>query len=257
MDTTYSVNQLASLTGVSIKTLHLYDKMGLLKPAIRTDSRYRLYKEKELLRLQQILFYKELDFPLKEIIQILDDPDFNLIRALEGHKKLLQLKSTRIRKLLKTVDNTIYSLKNNIMLNMDELYDGLSAEEAMEYRKQAIKAYGNEAVTKAEDHLKTLSKDEMKQLVNRQKELAKELYLLKDQNYTTPNVQQLIHEHYLNTRKLWGTHNATDKQAKAYKGLGKLYLTDERFTSVDGKTDPQFTAFICKAMAHYTDHELS
>lgn len=257
MSTTYTVNQLASLTGISIKTLHLYDKLGLLKPAIRTESRYRLYQEKELLRLQQILFYKELDFPLKEIIRILDDPDFNLIRALEGHKKLLQLKKARIHKLLKTVDNTIYSLKNNMMLNMDELYDGLSPEEAMEYRAQAIKAYGNEAVTKAEDHLKTLSKDEMKRLVSRQKELAKELYLLKDQNHTTLNVQRLIHEHYLNTRVLWGTHNATDKQAEAYKGLGKLYLTDERFTAVNEKTDAEFTAFICNAMVHYADQELS
>jgi DNA-binding transcriptional MerR regulator len=256
MNKTYSVKQLAKLAGVSIKTLHLYDKLGLLKPAVRTDARYRLYQEKELLRLQQVLFYKELDFPLKEIRQILDDPDFDLIKALEGHKKLLHIKKVRINTLLKTLDNTIHSLKNKTMLNLNELYDGLSREEAMEYRVQAVIAYGDEVVTHAEGYLKTLNKEDMQLLVARQKELGISLFLLKDKNPEAEDVQQLVHQHYLNTRKLWGTHNAKDKQAAAYKGLGQLYLTDERFTSQYGKPDPAFNIFICAAMACYSDHYL-
>ncbi|WP_343702573.1 MerR family transcriptional regulator [Chitinophaga sp.] len=92
----YSVKKLARLAGVSVRTLHLYDKMGLLEPSVRTQARYRLYGEKELLRLQQILFYRELDFPLKEIRDILDDPTFDLAQALEGHKKALQARQERI-----------------------------------------------------------------------------------------------------------------------------------------------------------------
>ena len=72
----YTVKQLAKVAGISVRTLHHYDVIGLLKPVARTEAGYRLYAEKELLRLQQILFYKELDFPLKEIIEILDNPDF-------------------------------------------------------------------------------------------------------------------------------------------------------------------------------------
>lgn len=85
----YSVKKLAKLAGVSVRTLHLYDKMGLLRPSVRTEARYQPYGEKELLYLQQILFHRELDFPLKDNSTILDDPAFNLVQALEGHRKAL------------------------------------------------------------------------------------------------------------------------------------------------------------------------
>ena len=98
----YSVKQLAQLAGISVRTLHLYDQLGLLKPNIRTVARYRLYGEKELLRLQQILFYKELDFPLQEIGKILDDPDFDLVEALLSHKNALEIRRDRIGTLLTT-----------------------------------------------------------------------------------------------------------------------------------------------------------
>ena len=87
--------------------LTLVRQIGLLKPSVRTEARYRLYGEKELLRLQQILFYKELDFPIKEIACILDDPDFDVIQALEGHKKALKARKNRIANLLVTIDKTI------------------------------------------------------------------------------------------------------------------------------------------------------
>lgn len=254
---TYSVKQLAKLAGVTIKTLHLYDQMGLLKPAERTDARYRLYKEPELLRLQQILFYKELEFPLKAIKGILDDPDFDLIRALEGHKRILQTKKARIHLLIKTIDQTLDSLKNKTMINAKNLYEGLSEEEAQSYRSEAVGNYGEEVVVHAENHLKSLTKQKMQVLVFRQKKLGKLLYQLKDLDVANGRVQQLIDKHYLNTRKLWGTHNAADKQAEAYRGLGQLYLTDERFTNEYGAANAAFRIFISEAMAYYAASKLS
>ncbi|MBA4145294.1 MAG: MerR family transcriptional regulator, partial [Cytophaga sp.] len=85
----YSVKELSEIAGVSVRTLHLYDEIGLLKPSTRTEARYRLYGENELLRLQQILFYKELGISLEEIRSILDDPEFDLLQALESHKVAL------------------------------------------------------------------------------------------------------------------------------------------------------------------------
>lgn len=249
----YSVKQLAKLAGVTVKTLHLYDQKGLLKPAERTGARYRFYKEPELLRLQQILFYRELDFPLKQIKDILDDPGFDLIKALEGHKTLLKAKQARITTLMKTLDQTIYSLKNKTMLNLEDLYDGLSKEEARNYRNQAISNYGEEVVSLAENHLKSLSKEDMQALVARQKELGKALYGLKHLDPASENVQELVHLHYQNTRRLWGTSRAADKQAEAYKGLGQLYLTDERFTSESGAPDEKFRVFISEAMGIYSE----
>jgi DNA-binding transcriptional MerR regulator len=252
----YSVKQLAKLAGITVKTLHLYDKIGLLKPAERTDARYRLYRKEELLRLQQILFYKELDFPLKEIFLIMDDPDFDLDLALQGHKRMLQAKKARIGILMKTIDNTIHSLKNQTMLKLEDLYEGLSADEARNYREQAIDSYGEEVVLHAEQHLKSLSKAEMQALVVKQKELGKAILLLKDLPADSIQVQELVHEHYLNTRKLWGTHHASDKQAEAYYGLGQLYLSDERFTSEFGASGPEFRAFISEAIKVYASSRL-
>lgn len=257
MNTNYTVKQLAKMAGISVRTLHLYDKMKLLRPALRTRAGYRMYSETELLRLQQILFYKELDFPLKDIGRILDEPDFDIIKALEGHKKAINIKKTRINILLKTIDNTLQNLKNKTMMNADELYDGLSPQQAAAYREEAIATYGSEVVEHAENHLKNLDKADMQALVTKQRDLAQALYLLHNQDPTTPKVQELISQHYINTRKLWGTEHATDKQAEAYKGLGNLYLTDERFILAGGKYDPKFAEFIRDAMAYFSDKQLS
>src|SRR5690349_4024289 len=108
----FSVHQLAKMANVSARTLHHYDEIGLLKPAFRADSGYRYYTKEELLRLQQILFYKELDFPLGEIQQILDDPEFDRLQALDHHKEQLRKKMQRMDTLIRTIDKTILDLKN-------------------------------------------------------------------------------------------------------------------------------------------------
>lgn len=123
----YSVKKLSKLAGVSVRTLHLYDKMDLLKPSLRTGAGYWLYGEKELLRLQQILFYRELDFPLKDICTILDDPAFDLVQALEGHRKALLARKERTNTLIGTileVEDTLRSLTKQEMEAMKtELHD--------------------------------------------------------------------------------------------------------------------------------------
>ena len=101
---TYTVKQLAELAGVSARTLHYYDQIGLLKPSEVGANGYRHYQQDEVYRLQQILFYKELGLELKEIKQILDQPDFNLIRSLEAHKAALEQETNRLLTLRDTVD---------------------------------------------------------------------------------------------------------------------------------------------------------
>ena len=103
----YSVKELAKLASISVRTLHYYDKIGLLKPAFRSEKGYRYYGRNELLLLQQILFYKELGFSLKDIEAIIKAADFDLTNALEKHKKALKNQLGHIKQLLKTVDNTL------------------------------------------------------------------------------------------------------------------------------------------------------
>lgn len=250
---TYTVKKLAKLSGVSVRTLHHYDKIGLLKPATRTEARYRLYGEQELLRLQQILFYKELGFSLKKIREVLDDPEFELIRALESHKEALKARQTRIDQLLITIDKTIDHLKNEkIMMKPEELYEGLNPE----YRQEAIDKYGKKAIEKSEQELVKLGKAGFEQLKADFEACNAKLFSLKEKDPTSEVVQREIANHYQFIRQFWGTTNTPDPQAEAYAGLGKLYVQDERYTTVDGKPQPEFAQFLSKAMAHFADQSL-
>src|SRR5215470_5707729 len=103
----YTVKQVARMSGVSVRTLHFYDEVGLLKPAYVGANGYRFYEEPQLLTLQQILFYRELGFELKQIKQILTRPEFDKIAALKEHREVLGEKAARTQTLLATIDKTI------------------------------------------------------------------------------------------------------------------------------------------------------
>ncbi|QMW03643.1 MerR family transcriptional regulator [Spirosoma foliorum] len=252
----YSVKHLAKLAGVSVRTLHHYDRVGLLKPSIRTEARYRLYGENELIRLQQILFYKELDFSLSEIIDILEDPNFNMTRALESHKLALQARQYRLSTLLTTIDKTISSLKGEqVMLTNEELYEGFPKGKA--YRQEAVDKYGAEEIEASEQNLRQRGKTGFDQLKIDQKEIAQMLMNMLNQDPTSTVVQQQIARHYANIRGFWGESVCQSKNMKeAYKGLAQLYLDEPRFTSQNGQENPDYANFLHKAMVYFADTQI-
>ncbi|WP_233507751.1 MerR family transcriptional regulator [Adhaeribacter pallidiroseus] len=241
---------MAALAGVSVRTLHLYDQMGLLKPAIRTEKNYRLYGKAEALRLQQILFYKELQVPLREIAEILDDPQFNPLSALELHKKELQQQKDRLETLLQTIDKTINHLKNKTMLSTEELYAGLPRETAEAWQQEAKEKWGFD-FERSQNYLLNKSKPEFESLKEQAKANQIKLLSLMGEEPTSEQVQKVIAKHYLIIREFWGTAGSPDKQAEAYAGLADLYVTDERYTSQQGQPNPAFAQFLNKAMKHY------
>ena len=247
----YSVKKLSDIAGVSVRTLHLYDEIGLLKPSVRTEAGYRLYGEKELLRLQQILFYKELDFSLQQIASILDDPDFDLVNALEHHKLALQSRQERLNTLLSTIDKTIFKIRNGMKLTHKELYEGLPKEKAESWRNEAIDKYGDDAIHQSEKSLRNMTKEDFNKLKEENKNVTLNLLSLVNEDPLSDAVQKMIAKHYNIIRKFWGTDGSVDKQAEAYAGLGQLYVNDERYTSFDGKPNPGFALFMSKAMSHY------
>ncbi|MDO5968200.1 MerR family transcriptional regulator [Flavivirga aquimarina] len=252
----YTVQELSNIAGVSVRTLHYYDKIGLLKPAVRTEAKYRLYGKNELLRLQQILFFKELDFPLKEILNILSDSEFDLIEALESHGQELVLKQKRISEMLITIEKTMLDLKEKKMITDNELYDGFSKEEANKNRKEIIEKYGAKALEKSEAYLKKLTKEQFEALKNEQREIFKVLFEISNQEPESKVVQLEISRHYKNIRKFWGTDGSSNSQWRNYTGLGELYIADERFTKIDGKVQPDFAIFLSKAMTYFANTQL-
>src|ERR1041385_8569080 len=101
----YTVKKLAKLSGVSVRTLHFYDELGLLKPARYGENGYRYYEKEELLRLQQILFYRELGFPLGEIAGLLSASREGQLRSLREHRRVLEKNERRTRELIRTIDH--------------------------------------------------------------------------------------------------------------------------------------------------------
>jgi DNA-binding transcriptional MerR regulator len=129
----YTVNKLAKLSGVSVRTLHFYDEIGLLKPAYYGDNKYRYYEEEQLLMLQQILFYRELGVPLNDIQKILQCESFDKIEALKSHKNILISNLERMQNLIKTIDKTITHLRGESTMKDNEFYYGFDSEKQKGY----------------------------------------------------------------------------------------------------------------------------
>jgi len=137
-----SVNELAKIAGISVRALHYYDEIGLLKPAEITEARYRLYDDSSLERLQEIMLFRELEFPLKDIKGIIDNPGFDKNKALEDQIKLLKLKREHLDNLIRHAQSMINQEVR--MLNFDA-YDKSKIEG---YKQLAKEAWGETAAYK-------------------------------------------------------------------------------------------------------------
>src|SRR6476469_189907 len=131
----YTIKKLAVMSGVSVRTLHFYDEVGLLKPAYVGANGYRHYEEPQVLMLQQILFYRELGFELKQIKRILGRPDFDKIAALESHRKVLRKKAAHTRRLIRNIDETIEHLKGKKKMKGQELFAGFDPKEQTKHEQ--------------------------------------------------------------------------------------------------------------------------
>ena len=243
----FSVNQLATIAGVSVRTLHHYDKIGLLKPSLRSESKYRYYGKAELVRLQQILLYKELDFTLAQITAILDSPGFNVVQALHEHKKELQKRKDRVTQLLQTIDNTIHQLKNQEKMDYNELYKGFNKEQAEAWRKEASEKWGVKTINGSYERILAMTKGDWQALMQKAEDinhaLAANMHLAPDD----PQILKLIGEHY----EMTGRHfNVTPE---IYRNMGTMYVGDERFKAYYEKYKPGLAEFLRDAIHAYCD----
>jgi DNA-binding transcriptional MerR regulator len=239
------------MAGVSVRTLHHYDHIDLLKPSSRTAAGYRLYEEGDLLRLQQILFFKELDFPLSEIRDILDDPEFDQVEALENHRRLLQGRAERLVHLLRTIDKTIQRLKEDDMTMTDEeLYEGFTKEQIERYQREAREMYDPELMAESERRLRSMTKAQWNAVKEEGDRVTRALAEAADRAPSDPEVQALIARHYAWIEQFYAA------SAEMYRGLGRLYVEHEEFRAFYDKYRPGLADFMQAAMAYYADHTL-
>lgn len=249
--TAYTVSKLAKMAGVSVRTLHHYDQIGLLSPSTRTEAAYRLYGEPELLRLQQILFFKELDIPLDEVRQILDDPEFDQIAALEQHRQLLHRRMERLTRLLKTIDRTIERLaEEDMTLTDEELYNGFTTEQVERYKREAREMYDPALVEESERRVKKMSRAQWTAIGAEGEAVTTGIAALADREPGDAEVQRLVARHHA-----W-IENFYPCSAEVYRGLGQLYVEHPEFRAFYEKYRPGLAEFLSAAMNHYAGQTL-
>lgn len=235
------IKEFARLTGVSVRTLHYYDEIGLLNPAfVDKSTGYRYYDEKSLLRMQEILFYRELDFSLKSIGQILSSPNYDAKQSLSEQRNLLILKKERLERLISAIDHAMKG--ENVMSAFDN-----SKFDA--YKAEARQRWGNtDAYREHAEKTKNYSKTKWNELAGEMNEIFAEFALCM-KNGETPdsaeaqNLVKALQEH------ITGNYYPCTNEILA--GLGQMYAADERFrSSIDGNGDGT-ARFVSEAIEAY------
>jgi DNA-binding transcriptional MerR regulator len=246
----YTVHELATLAGVSARTLHYYDEIGLLNPTGTKRNGYRFYEEAELLKLQQILFFKELDFPLADIQGMLSNPRFSMERALRDQKKMLELKKDRLDTLVKTINKTIKKINKEKNMKDDELYDGLDTKQMEAYAKEAKERWGKtDAWKQSQERTKNWTKADYQKIKEEGDKWMERFLLVVPNGIKSPEVQALIAEHYNGLRKFY------EPNLEMYRGLGSMYVDDSRFTAYYDKHQPGLAVFMKEAMHYFCDNQ--
>ena len=223
----YTVNKLAQIAHISVRTLHYYDEIGLLKPSAIQSNGYRVYEERELLLLQQILFFRELDFPIEEIKRILSSPTFDIRRALRDHRVLIELKKKRLTGLLKTIDTTLNNLEKQSPMDdqdLKELYETFGEDTMKKYADEVKERWGDtEAYKQSMERASKMTKADYEKYKQDSDAFMKKVAETMDKGATSPEFQALIAEHF-KSLSTWYEPNF-----EMYRGLAKMYVDDPRF----------------------------
>ena len=234
------IKEFAEFSGVSVRTLHYYDEIGLLKPAfVDKVTGYRFYDESSVLRMQDILFYRELDFSLKSIGKILSSPDYDAKKSLEEQRKLLLLKKERLERIISSIDEAMKG--KNVMNAFDN-------SEFEKFKAEANEKWGKtEAFEEFESKNKNRGESENNLLGGEMMDIFRKLGEIKnlspgseEAQSLVKNLQDLITNHY---------NTCTDE---ILSGLGKMYVGDERFKkNIDNAGGAGTAEFAAKVIEIY------
>ena len=239
------ISEVSKLTGISIRTLQYYDKIGLLSPTKYTESGYRLYDEQALGQLQQILLFRELEFPLKEIKRIIHNPTFNRQKALEQQIALLTLKKEHLENLI-SFARDIQRMGGEKMefsvFDTQKLKEYAEEVKAQWGQTEAFKEFEEKSKGKTAGEYEDLTKEFMSLFAEFGQQKEKELELdSKEVQAQVKKLQEYITEHFYTC------------SLEIFSSLGQMYVNDERMTRNIEKAGGEGTAqFVSEAIKLYT-----
>ena len=241
----HTVKQLSKLAGVSVRTLHYYDQIGLLKPSSLGGNGTRHYEEEALLKLQQILFYRELDLSLAEIKAIVRRPGFDVLTALRSHKEALQGRVERLNRLIRTVDNTIDQLEGNEAMNAKGLFEGFSEEEQEKHALEAEQMYDPETVRVSNRKWKAYPPAEKERILAEGRAIYADLIAAMPKEAASADAQALIARWHQHMQYFWSPN---DEQLL---GLADGYNEDACFRANFDRMHPKLAGFMREAVNAY------
>ena len=235
------IKEFAELTGVSVRTLHYYDEIGLLMPAfVDKTTGYRFYDKNSLLRMQEILFYRELDFSLKSIREILSSPNYDKNKALAEQRHLLTLKKERLERLISAIDGAVKG--ENIMKAFD-------SSEFKKYKAEAQEKWGNsDAYKEHQEKTKNYSKQKWNDLTEGMDRIMAEFALCMKRGAAPDSSEAQNLVKCLQNHICENYYHCTNE---ILAGLGQMYVGDERFKNNIDKNADGTAEFVCKAIEIY------
>jgi DNA-binding transcriptional MerR regulator len=243
----FTVKQLSNLAGITPRTLHYYDEIGLLKPSRVGDNGYRYYGDEAILRLQQVLLYRELGIPLDDIKTIMGRQGYDVLSALESHKEKLKNRIGQMQRLVNTVDDTILYLKGKKEMSEIQLFEPFKEARQVEFEKEAMQMYDPDVVKASNRKWKSYTKEE-KQRIGEEGNAAYLAIVAAIPSGPESDAAQAGVE-------LWRRHMdyfwtpAMDQLL----GLAQLYNEDPRFKANFDKVDPRLAAFMLEAVTVYVN----
>lgn len=237
--------EIADITGISVRTLHHYDEIGLLRPKRNPFNHYREYSESDIEILQQILFFKACGFSLQKIKSLLSMPDFDQEKAFELQKKILLYEKEKISKMIQTLEKTIQAKKGEIQMSQKEKFIGFDFNKNP-YKAEVKERWGEEAA----ETINNLSKQEKNSLGKGLEALFMELAQIQTEP-DAQETQQAIGKMYDFFNENMGYYYTS----KAFAGVGQLYITDERFTRNINQYRVGLAEFLAESMGIFAKNK--
>lgn len=238
------ISEVAKLSGITVRTLHYYDEIELLKPSETTEAGYRMYSSEDLERLQQILFFRELDFPLNEIKEIMLNPNYDKNEALNKHKEFLIEKRKRIDGLITLIDKTI---KGDNNMSFKEFDNSKIEENKRKYAEEVKKRWGNtDAYKEYEKKTSSYDGNSWNEINEGMVEILKEFADNREEDPNSDIIQSLVEKW-----QSYITSNFYNCTKEILSCLGLMYIGDERFKENIDKYGEGTAEFMAKAIEIY------
>ena len=248
----YGIKEVANLTGLTTRTLRYYDEIGLLKPSRVGDNGYRFYESKELELLQQIMFYRKRGFELKQIKCILDNPKFDVAKALKEHLANLEEQKSNIDSLIQNIKMTLLAMEGEYEMADKERFEAfkedLIKENEAKYGAEIREKYGDETIDASNAKIMGMSEEKY----DRFKALEEEIKAkLNEAVAAKMNPADEIGKTITQLHKEWIMMTWKTYSSEAHKGLSKMYAFDDRFKSYYDSKLEGCAEFLQKAIEHW------